>query len=148
MCVYWMGALHMTRAKALRGLARTMGYACVAIGLFHVLLGNAAIPGATSAGPTVDSLGRFLGAIFAGYGLAWLWVARRSPVPAAAVRGLTAVFLLGALGRLLSLAVEGRPHWFQLALAALELALSPLLFRLADADERAAGERDAGEAAV
>ncbi|WP_369142354.1 DUF4345 domain-containing protein [Streptomyces sp. R44] len=127
----------MSRAKALRGLALTMGYACVAIGLLHVLAGNAAIPGAESAGATVDSLGRFFGAIFAGYGLAWLWAARRSPIPAAAVRGLTAVFLLGALGRLLSLAVEGRPHWFQLALAALELALSPLLFWLADADEEA-----------
>ncbi|MEU4104906.1 DUF4345 domain-containing protein [Streptomyces tanashiensis] len=124
----------MTRAKTLRGLALAMGYACVAIGLLHVLLGNAAIPGAGSAGPTVDSLGRFLGATFAGYGLAWLWAARQSPVPARAVRALTAVFLLGALGRLLSLAVEGRPHWFQLALAALELALSPLLFWLADAD--------------
>lgn len=137
MRVYLMGVADMTRAKALRGLALTMGYACVAIGLLHVLLGNAAIPDAASAGATVDSLGRFFGAIFAGYGLAWLWAARRSPIPAAAVRGLTAVFLLGALGRLLSLAVEGRPHWFQLALAALELVLSPLLFWLADADERA-----------
>ncbi|MFF3604824.1 DUF4345 domain-containing protein [Streptomyces sp. NPDC002463] len=140
MRVYWMGVADMTGAKTLRGLALAMGYACVAIGLLHVLLGNAAIPGAASAGPTVDSLGRFFGAIFAGYGLAWLWAARRSPIPAAAVRGLTAVFLLGALGRLLSLAVEGRPHWFQLALAALELALSPLLFWLADAEERAEGE--------
>ncbi|MFH8621670.1 DUF4345 domain-containing protein [Streptomyces vietnamensis] len=134
MHVYWMGVADMTRAKALRGLALAMGYACVAIGLLHVLLGNASIPGAASAGPTIDSLGRFFGAIFAGYGLAWLWAVRQSPIPAAAVRGLTAVFLLGALGRLLSLAVEGRPHWFQLALAALELVLSPLLFWLADAD--------------
>ncbi|SED99918.1 DUF4345 domain-containing protein [Streptomyces sp. TLI_105] len=133
----------MTRATALRGLARAMGYACVAIGLLHVLLGNAAIPGAESAGPTIDSLGRFFGAIFAGYGLAWLWAARQSPVPAAAVRGLTAVFLLGALGRLLSLAVEGRPHWFQLALTALELTLSPVLFWLADAEERAGDETPA-----
>ncbi|MFB6841614.1 DUF4345 domain-containing protein [Streptomyces sp. NPDC056361] len=124
----------MTRAKALRGLALAMGYACVAIGILHVVLGNASIPGAENAGPTIDSLGRFFGAIFAGYGLAWLWAARQTPIPPTAVRGLTAVFLAGALGRLLSLAVEGRPHGFQLALAALELALSPLLFRLADAD--------------
>ncbi|MFJ7958131.1 DUF4345 domain-containing protein [Streptomyces sp. NPDC096319] len=130
----------MTRAKALRGLALAMGYACVAIGLLHVLLGNAAIPGAESAGPTIDSLGRFLGAAFAGYGLAWLWAARQAPVPAGVVRWLTAVFLLGALGRLLSLAVEGRPHGFQLALGALELVLSPLLFRLADADVRERAE--------
>ncbi|MFE7551351.1 DUF4345 domain-containing protein [Streptomyces gardneri] len=127
----------MTRAKTLRGLVLTMGYACVAIGIAHVLLGNASIPGAESAGPTIDSLGRFFGAIFAGYGLAWLWAARQRPIPATAVRLLTAVFLLGALGRLLSLAVEGMPHAFQVALAALELALSPLLFWLADAEEKA-----------
>ncbi|CAM5277466.1 DUF4345 domain-containing protein [Streptomyces narbonensis] len=127
----------MTRAKTLRGLVLTMGYACAAIGIAHVLLGNASIPGAESAGPTIDSLGRFFGAIFAGYGLAWLWAARQRPIPATAVRLLTAVFLLGALGRLLSLAVQGRPHGFQLALAALELALSPLLFWLADAEEKA-----------
>ncbi|TGB14725.1 DUF4345 domain-containing protein [Streptomyces sp. MZ04] len=127
----------MTRAKALRGLVLVMGYACVAIGLFHVLLGNASIPGESSAGPTIDSLGRFFGAIFAGYGLAWLWAARQSPIPAAAVRVLTGVFLLGAIGRLLSLAVEGWPHAFQVMLTVVELVVSPLLFWLADAEEKA-----------
>ncbi|KIZ14713.1 DUF4345 domain-containing protein [Streptomyces natalensis] len=126
----------MAKAKVLRGLVWAMGYACVAIGLFHVLLGNAAIPGAGSAGPTVDSLGRFFGAIFTGYGLAWLWAARRSPIPASAVRWLAGVFGLGALGRLLSLAVHGWPHWFQVALGIVELALTPLFFWLADAEER------------
>lgn len=114
-----------------------MGYACVAIGLFHVLRGNAAIPSASSAGPTVDSLGRFLGAIFAGYGLGRLWAARQSPIPATAVRWPAGVFLLGALGRLLSLAVDGWPHWFQVVLGVVELVLSPLLFWPADADEKA-----------
>jgi hypothetical protein len=126
----------MTKVKLLRVLALTMGYACLMIGLGHVLLGNAAIPGAGSAGPTVDNLGRFFGAIFAGYGLAWLWAARQKPIPATAVRWLVAVFLLGALGRILSLAVHGWPHWFQVVLAVVELALSPLLFWLADAEEK------------
>ncbi|MEU7516512.1 DUF4345 domain-containing protein [Streptomyces sp. NPDC042898] len=126
----------MTKAKVLRGLVLVMGYACVAIGLAHVLLGNATIPGAEAAGPTIDSLGRFLGATFAGYGLAWLWAARQRPIPATVVRWLTAVFLLGALGRILSLAVEGRPDALQLFLGALELILSPLLFWLADAEEK------------
>lgn len=125
----------MVRIKALRGLALAMGYACVAIGLFHVLLGNASTPGARSAGTTVDSLGRFFGAVFAGYGLAWLWAARQSPIPATAVRRLAGIFLLGALGRLLSLAVHGWPHWFQVALTVIELALPPLFFWLANAEE-------------
>lgn len=124
-------------AKTLKWLALTMGVACAVIGLVHVALGNAAVPGTGEAGATVDSLGRFLGAIFAGYGLAWLWVARQSPIPARAVRWLAAVFLLGAAGRLISLAVAGRPHGFQVALTVLELVLPPLYFWLAGADERA-----------
>ncbi|MFI6848388.1 DUF4345 domain-containing protein [Kitasatospora sp. NBC_00085] len=127
----------MARVKALRLLAWAMGIADVAIGLLHVLGGNAAVPGAADAGPTVDSMGRFFGAIFAGYGLAWIWAARQTPVPAAAVRVLTGVFLLGALGRVLSIAVEGWPHGFQVGLMVLELALSALYFWLADADEKA-----------
>ncbi|WP_035869985.1 DUF4345 domain-containing protein [Kitasatospora cheerisanensis] len=121
----------MTKVGALRGLMKVMGYACAAIGLYHLLLGNAAIPGATSAGPTVDSLGRFFGAIFAGYGVAWLWAARQSPVPVAAVRWLAGLMLLGGLGRILSIAADGWPHWFQLVLGVVELVLPPLFFWLA-----------------
>jgi hypothetical protein len=124
-------------ARALRLLARLMGWACAAIGLFHVALGNAAIPGAGSAGATVDSWGRFMGASFVGYGLAWLWAARQRPIPAWAVRWLAGVFLLGGVGRLLSLAVHGWPQWFQIALAVIELGLPPVFFWLSDAEERA-----------
>ncbi|MEU7061825.1 DUF4345 domain-containing protein [Streptomyces sp. NPDC046197] len=124
-------------ARALRILTQLMGWACVTIGLFHVALGNAAIPGAGSAGPTVDSWGRFMGASFVGYGLAWLWAARQRPIPAPAVRWLAGVFLLGGVGRLLSLAVHGWPQWFQIALAVIELSLPPIFFWLADAEERA-----------
>ncbi|MFJ9946550.1 DUF4345 domain-containing protein [Kitasatospora sp. NPDC091207] len=124
-------------ARALRALAWTTGVACVAIGLFHVLGGNASIPGEEDAGATIDSLGRFFGAVFAGYGLAWIWAARQAPIPAAVVRVLAGVFLLGALGRVLSIAVEGWPHGFQTGLMVLELALTPVYFWLAEADEKA-----------
>ncbi|MFE1316208.1 DUF4345 family protein [Kitasatospora phosalacinea] len=133
-------------ARALRFLCHAMGWACLAIGLLHVLAGNAAVPGAaapgtTDAGPTLDSLNRFFGAVFAGYGLAWLRTARRSPIPPGPVRVLAGVLLLGGLGRLLSLAVAGRPHWFQLALLVVELALPPVYFKLAAADARAVDAR-------
>ncbi|MEU5088872.1 DUF4345 domain-containing protein [Streptomyces sp. NPDC021356] len=123
-------------ARALRLLTQLMGWSCAAIGLFHVALGNAAIFGAGSAGTTVDSWGRFMGASFVGYGLAWLWAARQRPIPAQAVRWLAGVFLLGGAGRLLSLAVHGWPHWFQIALTVIELGLPPVCFWLADAEER------------
>ncbi|WP_030965771.1 DUF4345 domain-containing protein [Streptomyces sp. NRRL S-378] len=124
-------------ARVLQWFGWTMGVACVAIGLGHVALGNAAVPGIGPAGAAVDSLGRFLGAAFAGYGLAWIWAARQSPIPAAVVRWLAAVFLLGAAGRVLSLAVHGWPHGFQVGLLVVELIMPPLHFWLADADERA-----------
>ncbi|MFK3735178.1 DUF4345 domain-containing protein [Streptomyces sp. NPDC088090] len=126
--------MRTVRGKTLRALCWAMGIAAVAIGLLHVLGGNAVIPGAQDAGATIDSLGRFFGAIFAGYGLAWIRAARQTPVPAAAVRVLAGVFLLGGLGRLLSIAVAGRPQGFQLVLMALELALPPVYFWLAGAD--------------
>ncbi|MGX5211620.1 DUF4345 domain-containing protein [Streptomyces violaceus] len=129
-------------ARVLRALTQLMGWACVMIGLFHVALGNAAIPGAGSAGPTVDSWGRFMGASFAGYGLAWLWAARQRPIPARAVRWLAGVFLLGGMGRLVSLAVHGWPQWFQIVLTVIELVLPPFFFWLADAEERAALDSD------
>lgn len=133
----------MGMARTLRILVQLMGWSCVAIGLFHVAFGNAAIPGAAQAGTTVDSWGRFMGASFTGYGLAWLWAARQRPVPAAAVRLLAGVFLLGGVGRLLSLALHGWPQWFQIALAVIELGLPPVYFWLADADERATRVADA-----
>ncbi|MFE1754999.1 DUF4345 domain-containing protein [Streptomyces anandii] len=123
-------------ARALRLLAQLMGFACAAIGLLHVALGNAAIPGAGSAGTTVDSWGRFMGASFVGYGLAWIWTARQRPIPAQAVRWLAGVFLLGGVGRVVSLAVHGWPQWFQIALAVIELGLPPVFFWLADAQQR------------
>ncbi|MFJ9576526.1 DUF4345 domain-containing protein [Streptomyces sp. NPDC101191] len=132
--------------KALRALTLLMGWSCVAIGLFHVALGNAAIPGAESAGATVDSWGRFMGASFVGYGLAWLWAARQRPVPAQGVRWLAGVFLLGGVGRLISLAVHGEPHGFQIALTVIELALPPVFFWLADAEERVLRDTVAGAA--
>ncbi|MFI1972082.1 DUF4345 domain-containing protein [Streptomyces cinnamoneus] len=127
--------------RTLRALAWVMGIACVAIGLFHMVAGNAAIPGAEDADATIDSFGRFMGAIFAGYGLAWLWAVRQSPIPAAAVRLLSGVFLLGGLSRVLSIAMEGRPHGFQVVLMVIELGVPPVYFWLADAEERAVQAR-------
>jgi len=50
--------------------------------------------------------------------------------------GLAGILLLGALGRILSLAVHGWPHWFQVALTVIELALPPLFLWLAhDAEQ-------------
>ncbi|AHH98014.1 DUF4345 domain-containing protein [Kutzneria albida] len=124
-------------AALLKWLMLIMGIACAAIGAYHLVLGIDSIPGETTAGATVDSRERFYNAIFLGFGLAWVWAARQSPIPAWAVRWLAGIFLLGGLGRLLSLVVHGTPHWFQVPLTVLELVLPPVFFWLATADERA-----------
>ena len=68
-------------AMTLRWLALTIGIACVAIGVFHFILGIDSVPGEGNTGATVDSRERFYAAIFLGYGIAWIWAARQSPVP-------------------------------------------------------------------
>lgn len=122
--------------KALRWLALVMGVACVAIGAVHFLFGVDSVPGLAGAGATVDSRERFYGAVFLGYGLAWLWAARQSPIPARAVRWLAGIFLLGGVGRVVSLPLHGPPQEFQVVLMAVELGLPPVFFWLATATSR------------
>ncbi|MGW2367517.1 DUF4345 domain-containing protein [Streptomyces sp. NPDC001667] len=127
-------------AGLLKWLSWIMGVACVAIGAVHIVSGMDSVPGG-SAGPTVDSLVRFFAAIFLGYGLAWIWVARQTPIPSKAVRALAGMLFLGGLSRIPSWIAVGRPNGFQLALMAVELALPPVYFWLSTAGEREAAHR-------
>ncbi|MEV6670018.1 DUF4345 domain-containing protein [Streptomyces sp. NPDC051162] len=128
-------------AGLLKWLSWIMGIASVAIGVAHIASGMDPVPGGGSANATVDSLVRFFAAIFLGYGLAWIWVARQSPIPSKGVRALAGLLFLGGLSRLPSWAEAGRPNWFQLVLMGLELALPPLCFWLSTASEREAADR-------
>ncbi len=128
-------------AKTLKWLLVLMGISCIAIGAAHLCFGIASVPGEAGASATVDSRERFYGAIFAGYGIAWIWAARQSPISPTAVRWLAGVFLLGGVGRLVSLAVHGSPDWFQVVLTVLEFVLPIPFFVLATADVNAAAAR-------
>lgn len=121
----------------LRTLARLAGLSCIGIGLYHFALGTASVPGATDANATVDSRERFYSAFFAGYGLAWLRTARKSPIRATDVRLLAGLMLLGAFGRLISLVHNGRPHWFQEVLTAIEFVVPAVFFGIAGTEEKA-----------
>ncbi|MFB8274525.1 DUF4345 domain-containing protein [Nocardia colli] len=123
-------------ATALRWLSLVMGVACVGIGILHLAAGIDGIPDMGSSGVTADSQTRFFGAIFLGYGVVWIWAARQTPIPATVIRWLAGIFLLGAVGRFISVAVYGWPHWFQIVLTALEVALPPIYLWLATADEK------------
>src|ERR1700753_1320721 len=99
--------------RHLRSLAGFTGLSCIAIGVYHFALGTASVPGATDANATVDSRERFYSAYFAGYGLAWLAAARRTPIRAGEVRLLAGLMLVSAVGRVISLVHNGRAHWLQ-----------------------------------
>ncbi|WP_067549199.1 DUF4345 domain-containing protein [Nocardia crassostreae] len=132
---------------ALKWLSLIMGWACVAIGVLHMALGIDSVPDMADSGVTADSQSRFFGAIFLGYGLAWLWAVRRNPIDTTAIRWLAGIFALGALGRFLSIAVHGWPHWFQLVLTAIEVVLPPVWFWLAAAEDRRTTHTPAATAA-
>ncbi|WP_107658274.1 DUF4345 domain-containing protein [Nocardia suismassiliense] len=123
-------------AATLKWLSMVMGVACVAIGFLHIALGNDAVPDMGDLGATADSQSRFFGAIFVGYGAAWIWAARESPIPSTVTRWLAGIFLLGAVGRAVSVAVYGWPHWFQIVLTVIEVVLPPVFWWLATADEK------------
>jgi hypothetical protein len=77
-----------------------------------------------------------LKALFAGYGFAWMRATRKSPIRAGDVRLLAGVMLLGGIGRSISLVSNGRPHWFQEVLTAIEFIVPAVFFGLAGADEK------------
>jgi hypothetical protein len=114
-----------------------MGIACALIACYHFALGQSSVPGAGPVSPTIDSRERFYSGIFFGFGIAWIWAARQSPISAALVRGLSCVFLLGGLGRVLSWVETGRPHWLQIAEMIVELILPFVFVTLASTYERA-----------
>jgi hypothetical protein len=123
--------------RHLRNLAGITGLSCIAIGIYHFALGAASVPGATDANATVDSRERFYSAYFAGYGVAWLRAARKSPIRAGDVRLLAGLMLISGIGRLISLVHNGRPHWFQEVLTAIEFIVPAAFFGIAEADEKA-----------
>ncbi|WP_280460666.1 DUF4345 domain-containing protein [Nocardia carnea] len=134
--------------KTLRWLCRGMGGGCVLIVLEHLIIGPQAVPDTGDLTATDDSQNRFFSAIFAGYGLAWAWAARQSPIPREVVRLLAAVFFAGGLARLLSVALHGWPHWFVIALTVVEFALPPVFFSLTrEPDDRARALPGGGSAA-
>src|SRR5271166_2933127 len=123
--------------RYLKNLAGFTGLSCIVIGIYHFVLGTASVPGATDANATVDSRERFYSAFFAGYGFAWLAAARKHPIRAGDVRLLAGLMLLGAFGRALSLVHNGRPHWFQEVLTAIEFVVPAVFFGIAESEEKA-----------
>ena len=71
---------------------------------------------------TTDSHVRFMGPVFAGYGLGWLDTASAPEPDLDRMRVLAGLMALGGLGRLATRATMGRPHRFHDLLLAVELS--------------------------
>lgn len=116
----------MDARTILQVLLASLGVAVTGIGLLHMLFGPAIIPGSIPVNATMDSEDRFFGAIFLAYGAAVLWCVSGPERKLRRVELLAAVFFLGGVARLFSVAAMGLPDPFFIAMTAIELGL-PLI---------------------
>jgi hypothetical protein len=115
-------------ALALRWLVLAFGAICCAIALAHIALGPAAIPGGVVTNATMDSEDRFYATLFLGFGAALIWCARDFAGRGGVFKALLAVFFLGGLARLVSMAMIGPPSGLFQFLTGVELVLPLLLW--------------------
>ncbi|WP_420110551.1 DUF4345 domain-containing protein [Pseudactinotalea sp.] len=110
------------------------GWTCIAIGAVQFLGGVRGEPGMEGEA-TVDSHVRFMGPVFAGYGLGWLDAAEASEPDLSRMRLLAGLMAFGGVGRLVTRATRGRPHRFHDVLLTLELA-APMIVEIAGRSDR------------
>lgn len=122
--------------SALRTLGRVTGWTCIAIGGVQLVSGVSGEPGMTG-DATVDSHVRFMGPVFAGYGLGWLDAAALPQPDLDRMRVLAGLMALGGVGRLATRSTLGRPHRFHDLLLAVELA-APVVVEVLGRRERPA----------
>lgn len=122
-----------------KGLCRALALIAIITGLGDLTLGAAMqkplgllLDAVAINEPLLNSQIRFLGAVWFGYGLG-LWLALRSiSRHSALILGLLAVLVVGGVGRVLALLVNGLPAsvtagGFILFALAIELVLAPVL---------------------
>ncbi|MDT5091594.1 MAG: hypothetical protein QOH60_957 [Mycobacterium sp.] len=116
--------------RAFQGFLVAFGVISIGIALVHLAVGPEAIIGGSPANATSDGEDRFYAGIFAAFGAALLWCARDVERKQAYVNALAGAFLVGGIGRLISLVVVG--------------AAAPVLRRDARARAGASGAHGAG----
>lgn len=116
-------------------LGRATGWTCIAIGAVQLIGGVRSEPGMTG-DATTDSHVRFMGPVFAGYGLGWLDAAAGREPDLDRMRVLAGLMALGGIGRLATRTAVGRPHRFHDLLLAVELA-APVVVEVSGRRERA-----------
>ncbi len=113
---------------ALAWLVQLFGAVCTIIGMAHIAIGPAAIPGGVVTNATMDSEDRFYATLFVGFGLAMIWCGRDLVTRARLFHCLLAIFFAGGIARLVSIAQVGLPNALLQLLTAVELILPVLLW--------------------
>jgi hypothetical protein len=113
--------------RRLRGALYLGGTVATVAGLHTLIAGGRAFPPWRQAGPMVESELRFYSAFYVAYGVHVLRTAARADPDPLAVNATAAALFLAGLGRAGAWLALGKPHPFQRALLAIELAAPPLL---------------------
>jgi len=98
------------------------------IALVHIAIGPSAIPGSVPVNATMDSEDRFYATLFLGFGAALIWCSNRLNDRSGVFFALLAVFFLGGVARLISVAQVGLPNALFQALGLTELILPIILY--------------------
>ena len=106
------------------------GAVCAAIGLAHIILGPAVIPGSIAVNATMDSEDRFYATLFVGFGAALVWCSQNLEERSRPFAWLLVVFFAGGISRLVSLSQVGLPHPLFQVLTVVELVLPVVLWLL------------------
>lgn len=115
-----------------RGLFRSVvglyGVAIIAYAVWQVMAGTQAAPdsAAVAVNPSIESNYAFLAAVYAGVGIAFLFIARKFKWANMLVLACLVVFL-GGVGRIISWASHGTPHWSLIVLMVTDLVIPPCL---------------------
>ncbi|MET0028952.1 MAG: DUF4345 domain-containing protein [Candidatus Thiodiazotropha sp.] len=123
-----------------------------ASGLIPIALGYGAMPSVSMAalfGISVDTVNlthilRAVMGLYLGMAVLWVWGAFSPPMARPALAGC-AVFMFGlAAGRILSLVLDGQPHWLLIVYAGLEIVFGTLAILLyqsqTDSDQPASAD--------
>ncbi|MGW4740396.1 DUF4345 domain-containing protein [Nocardia xishanensis] len=125
----------------LRWFLMIFGVCCALIALAHIFIGPSTYIGGNTPNATLDSDLRMVMVLFFAYGTLCVWAARDLERNAGLIHLLMAVFFVGGLVRLMTVAYAGWPHWFYIAMMVVEivtpLVVSPLLQRVTGRTARA-----------